>query len=49
MIKKQELSLNVIKTFLKLYEEQEKLKIFAVIKNNKTNNKYLYKDGNFYE
>jgi len=49
MINDKKLELNIIETLLKLYEEQENIRITAIVKNNKTNNKYLYKDGNINE
>lgn len=45
MNNKLELSLDMIKTLLKLYENQEKLSITAIIKNKETNKKYFYKNG----
>ena len=38
--------LNIIKSLLRLYEEQENIRITAIVKNKRTKNKYLYKDGN---
>ena len=49
MNKKEELSLNIIKTLLRLYEKQENLNIAAVVQNSKTNNKYFDQDGNINE
>ena len=49
MINDKKLELNIIETLLKLYEEQENIRITVIVKNKKTTNKYLYKDGNINE
>lgn len=46
MTKNNELNINMIQSLLRLYEEQENIRITVVVKNKRINNKYLYKDGN---
>ncbi len=43
---KKEFSLDVMKTILRLYEDQNKVIITARIKSDKTDEEYLYKNGN---
>ena len=43
---KKEFSLDVMKTILRLYEDQNKVIITARIKSDKTYEEYLYKNGN---
>lgn len=42
-------SLDMMKTLLKLYEDQEKLIISAIIKNKENGKEYLYNNGNISE
>lgn len=48
-IDKKDLGLDMFKTILKLYENQEQIIITAIIKNVKTGEEHLYKNGEIYE